>query len=232
MTTDQAKLILSRIQQRLEHLGLSRAKACKMANIGVDIIRDLDRRGTIPKLPSMLKLASVLGVSVEWLYGNTNEIEPAHPMEPPAAIQFSAPLPAATPSRIPIIGTAYGSMQEANGISGHPIGWVEAPPSLRSTPNAYAIYVDGDSMSPQHNPGELRFVDPNRPCRPGDSVIIKTQPNPSEPIHLTIKRLVSRNGDEVVTDQINPKRPATVTFRRNAVVSVDRVLTINEMFGV
>lgn len=227
-------IIRSRIESRLNDLGLSAAKACTLAGIGVDSIRDLKRRGTIPKRPAMMALAGVLKVDVDWLYG-IDDHQPAKEYVTVSARVGPMEIPAAAPGssqRIPICGIAYGSLHEASGIPEKPIGWVETPPGLRDIPGIYAVYVDGDSMAPQHNPGELRFVDPNRPVRPGDSVIIQSRSMQSGPIKLAIKRFVSRNPEGIIADQINSKRPGTITFMRSAVLSVDRVLTTNELFGV
>jgi len=220
--------ILARIDAAIKRQLTSRAAACEAAGLNPGYLRDAQRRHTRPKYEAVAALADVLGTTFEILwYGEAAKNGNTPSATPPPLLKASQD---AAIGKTPIIGIAYGSIQEASGLSSLPIGWVETPPALRGVPGAYAVYVDGDSMAPLHNPGELRFVDPNRPIRSGDSVIIRSRNNPSEPIKLAIKRFVGRTAKEIIADQLH--QPANISFKREAIVSIDRVLTINEIFGV
>ncbi len=103
------------------------------------------------------------------------------------------------------------------------------PAALSGSRQLYAIYVSGSSMAPMHGHGELRFVDPARPARPGDTVVVQTRPSSETGGETLLKIFVGRKDDKTVLRQLNPE--ATVEIPNRHVVSVHRVLTTNELFG-
>jgi phage repressor protein C with HTH and peptisase S24 domain len=140
------------------------------------------------------------------------------------------PARAAMERNVPVYGTAAGSLVGAFQITSETIDYVRRPPTLVGSKNAYAIYVVGDSMSPQHKNGELRFVHPDRPVRIGDTVIIQVRNGEHEPAQAFIKNLIRRTADRVVAEQLNP--PAEIEFKQQFVVAVHKVLGMNELFEV
>ncbi|MCV6548581.1 MAG: hypothetical protein OIF56_15085 [Cohaesibacter sp.] len=140
---------------------------------------------------------------------------------------------------IPVRGTAAGSMTGAMQLDENVIEFVRRPPSLTTAQNAFAIYVIGDSMHPEHKNGDLRFVHPDRPPKQGDSVIIETYNPSTEEKEVFIKEFVKRSGNEIICKQHNP--PAEVKFiipigeapekTDKYAISVFKVLTMNELLG-
>lgn len=51
--------------------------------------------------------------------------------------------------------------------------FVERPANLRGVANAFALYVDGDTMQPRYFAGELLYVNPNRPITPNCFVAVE-----------------------------------------------------------
>ena len=76
---------------------------------------------------------------------------------------------------VPVVGTAQagddGYWHELGYPTGHGEGRVRFP---SEDSNAYALRIKGDSMRPRIKPGEFVVVEPNKPCRPGDEVLVKT----------------------------------------------------------
>ncbi len=146
------------------------------------------------------------------------------------------------PRTIPVLGTAAGSALGAFEIGREAIDYVRRPPSLAGLKEIYAIYVVGDSMVPQHKPGELRIIHPNRPAVPGDSVVIQTYNAATNTREAFIKELVRDKGRFIVCKQHNP--PMEITYLRpngdptnnekndSYVIRVHKVLTMNELHGV
>jgi len=92
------------------------------------------------------------------------------------------------PRDLPILGQSRGGDDEyffGNGAD--VLSLTYRPIELLNVATAYAVYVHGDSMSPRFEPGELLYVDPVRPARPGDDVVIQMQDG-----HGYVKRLVRR----------------------------------------
>lgn len=137
--------------------------------------------------------------------------------------------PYGLPQDVPVRGVAAGSVVGAFVIDGV-IDRVRRPPGLSHSTNVYALYVTGTSMSPKYEPGDLIYVNPDRPAAPGDTVIIQTQNYENAPIQAWIKRLVSQNDEVVVAAQLNPE--SVVRYGYDTVISVHRVMKTNELFGV
>ena len=142
------------------------------------------------------------------------------------------PAIAQLPRDVPVYGTAAGSFlgQGAFQFEGGVIEFVRRPPALMGSKAVYALYVEGTSMSPEHNPGDLRFVHTTRPPRPGDSVIVQLRTKEDGEVEGYIGRYVKQTPQYLVIHKLNPE--STVQLKRDYVVAVHRVLTVNDMFGV
>lgn len=147
-----------------------------------------------------------------------------------------APIPyrAAMPRDVPVLRTARGANGEGAfdlNQTGGVVDRVLRGPGIAHSVGVFAIYVEGESMEPRHRPGELRYCDPNRPCRIGDDVVIVLDPaEPGRPPQAFLKELVRRTASEIVTRQSNPERE--VRFPADRVRQMIRVLTLNEVMGV
>ncbi len=73
------------------------------------------------------------------------------------------------------------------------------PDPLRDVKDAYAVRVHDECMSPVLEPGYLLYVDPTRPVRAGDNVIIQLKDG-----QAFIKRLVRRTEKALICKQFNP----------------------------
>jgi phage repressor protein C with HTH and peptisase S24 domain len=83
---------------------------------------------------------------------------------------------ARTMQRVPVIGYAQAGEKGYFDDAGFPAGsgWDElAFPDL-GDPNAYALEISGDSMSPVYRDGDRIIVSPNSPIRRGDRIVVKT----------------------------------------------------------
>ena len=111
------------------------------------------------------------------------------------------------------------------------IDMVRRPPGLAWAPNVYGIYMVGDSMLDRFSHGELIYVHPDRPSRPGDYVIIQiAAANDDDPAPVYVRRLVAQDGNVVVVEQTNPRQRMEINVED--IVKLHRILTTNELFGV
>lgn len=144
---------------------------------------------------------------------------------PNGRIARDMPMPSPTrPSKmIPVYGQAVGGVDGRYIFNGSVLDYVVCPPSLEGVPNAYAVYIDGESMSPRYRPGETVWVHPHKPARRGDDVIVQIHPNDeSEPPYGFVKELVGWAGDRLVLKQHNPS--GELSFSRIDVVSVHPIV--------
>lgn len=96
---------------------------------------------------------------------------------------------------LPVFGTAAaGEEQGAFQISsGGPIDYVFRPLSLQHNQDAFAIYVEGASMEPKFEAGDLIFIDSHKAPRPYDYVVIELQNEVGER-EAFIKRYLGQKG--------------------------------------
>jgi phage repressor protein C with HTH and peptisase S24 domain len=229
------KAMIERINQRLNELGLTPRAASLKGGGSADMFRlVLSGRSTNPRSDTLQKMANALETTTEWLLNGTDYTETEAEIHVPVA-DFS-PRPPASPSHstgVPIMGTALGAIVAGRFEGTHidePIEYVPTPPGLARVNGIYAVYVAGESMIPAHCPGDLRFASRHRPCAPGDTVIVHTRNHDSDPGQHYIKRLVGRDANAVTLEQFNPT--ASLTIEHRFIVSIHRVLTVNELFGV
>jgi len=111
-----------------------------------------------------------------------------------------------TPQRdLPIMGTVRGGSTGFYFNDGDPKEFVERPASLAGSTNAFALYVDGDSMEPRYFAGEVLFVNPNRPLTKNCFVAVELTDGRG-----LIKQFLRRNDDQVVLHQFNPAKDIKV----------------------
>ncbi|RIK91747.1 MAG: hypothetical protein DCC73_14895 [Proteobacteria bacterium] len=72
---DHRKLFLSRLDSRQEAVGLSDRALSLMVTGKPDLVRDLRRRKTLPRIDIMQRLAAALHCTVEYLMGETTIID-------------------------------------------------------------------------------------------------------------------------------------------------------------
>lgn len=142
-------------------------------------------------------------------------------------------------TRVPILGTAYGTeLEELDGIEttelmmSEVLDYVARPPSLANDEDAYAVTVIGDSQAPRFEAGEVAFVSPKAPVNPGDDVLVQLRDPEAQGdanqlaervTMVLLKRLVRRTAKFVELRQFNPDK----TF----IVPMDRVRRIHRVKG-
>lgn len=125
---------------------------------------------------------------------------------------------------IPVLGEAVGGVEGKYVFNGTVIDYIACPPSLENVRDAYAVYIDGESMWPRYKPGETVWVHPGKPARRGDDVIVQIQPpeDDGSPPWGYVKELVGWTGNKLKLLQYNPH--GDVEFDREVVVSVHPIV--------
>lgn len=141
------------------------------------------------------------------------------------AIIQASKMPSKTTARmLPVLGEAVGGADGRYIFNGSILDYVSCPPSLENVPNAYAVFIDGESMSPRYMPGETVWVHPSKPARRGDDVIVQVHPidDDGSPPFGYVKRFVGWTANKLVLHQFNPD--SAVEFDRAEVVSVHPIV--------
>lgn len=225
----------TRIKERLKELGVAASAVSLKATGSPDTIRSWLRHPDIsPRVDTLAKIAEQLQTTPEWLLGRTEDA-PA-PKAPPRQEVRTADIPAlsrtAMPADVPVMGTAAGSLLSgAFQLQGGVIDYVRRPPALSGARDIYALYIEGSSMEPRYFPGELVYVNPHKPPRIGDTVIVQEHNGDSGPVAASIGVLFKRATGTVVLRKYNPP-DAEITIAQTRIAAIHRVLTPNELFGV
>lgn len=194
--------------------------------------------GDEPSLKNLSAISEKFGVSLDWLQTGRGEL--------PQKIAASVETPmAATPekthnvdaqqqqnarigelvrgfSKIPIRGVAMGGEDGYVILGDQYLGDVLAPPALADIPDAYAVYMVGDSMLERYRHGEICFVHPYAPVRKDDDCVIQISMGEGDPPHGFVKRFISMDDKQLRVLQLNPRK--VLTFPRSRVLAVHRVI--------
>jgi phage repressor protein C with HTH and peptisase S24 domain len=110
-------------------------------------------------------------------------------------------LPSQAPRDLPVMGAVKGGAEGFYFNEGEAKEFVVRPPALGGVSNAFALYVDGESMEPRYYAGEMLYVNPNRPVTRGCFVAVEMDDGQG-----MIKQFVRRNDDHLVLTQFNPPK--------------------------
>lgn len=220
--------LIARIEERLTATKLSANAASEQAGLERTYIRNImNGKSRGPRGENAVRLAGVLGCSVEWLLGGGS----APAADDLMLTDAKVPLPSEMPRDLPVLGTAAGARSETEGavvMGGGPVEFLRRPAVLQGVQDAYVVYIVNDSMEPAFPHGEAACVHPHRPVKPGDNVVIQVRDENGD-TYAYVKTLVRRTSLEVVCKQHNPARE--IIFPRDSVVSLHKILTVAELIG-
>jgi phage repressor protein C with HTH and peptisase S24 domain len=130
---------------------------------------------------------------------------------------------------VEVRGVALGGSEGTFLFNGEVVDYMPRAPGLIGAPNAFALYVIGDSMAPRYEPGDMIFLDPGRPVRAGDDVVVELAGEHGEPGRCYIKRLIRRTPTRLVLKQFNPGQE--LLFATKDVRAIHRILSVGELIG-
>ncbi len=133
---------------------------------------------------------------------------------------------------VPVLGATVGGSEGDFLLNGLEVDRVRRPPALEAMGEAFALYVQGDSMWPWRAPGSLVYLHPARPPRTGDHVVVELHAEAEgEERPCYVKRLLGRSPTTLRLGQYNPPREdIEIPLRR--VRSLYRVMEWEELLGV
>ncbi|MBC7280012.1 LexA family transcriptional regulator [Hoeflea sp.] len=223
-----------RLEARLEELGLSASKVSRSATGSPDTIRSwLNHPERSPRVDTLAKVAAELDTTPEWLLGRSDIAEgPRRPASDVRPAQISPPSRDSMPADVPVMGTAAGSLLSGSfQFQGGVIDYVRRPPALSGARDIYALFVEGSSMEPRYFPGDLVYVNPHKPPRITDVVIVQEGNGDPTAVTASIGVLHKRANGAVILLKYNPAG-AEITIEMSRVIAIHKVLTPNELFGI
>ena len=136
------------------------------------------------------------------------------------------PTPPRPVAWIPVYGQAVGGKDGEFVLKGNQVSEVLAPPNLLHVPDAYAVYVVGDSMEPRYFAGETVFVNPRLPISRGAFVVAQISKAQETDPRAYLKRFLSQDAKRLRLEQYNPKK--ILEFPMSAVVAIHRIIMSSE----
>lgn len=228
----------ARIKERREYEKLSQQSLAEMLGVSRGAVAQWEAGNNDPTIDKIAALANALHVSVEWLLTGVGvvagEMSPIRLDGPPLDLAGKVPVPgiSSMPVDLPEIGVAAGGNNGDFSMNGETIDYKRRPPGLAANRRAFAIRVIGESMYPRFEEGELVYIDPMRPPRIGDYVLIELKPvRGGEPGHAYIKRLLAKTSTKLRLGQFNPARD-DIDLPLDRVLRVSTVLQLADLLGV
>jgi len=230
------------LSRRADELGITQTQIAERLGMAQQSISELFR-GNVASPRKWKSLATLLQIDEKDMLEMMNEAAPNNPgpragessIAPTAeTIRLSAiadsnarimaPIPPQMTERmIPVLGEAVGGSDGEYIFNGQVLEYIAAPPSLVNVRDAYAVFVDGESMYPRYRSGETVYAHPSRPARRGDDVIVQLRPtSEGSPPRGYVKEFVGWTAQNLVLSQHNPVRE--IRFAKDDVISVHPIV--------
>ncbi len=133
---------------------------------------------------------------------------------------------------VPILGTTVGGrMGDFEMNVGEPVDFARRPPRIEGRRDVFCLFVQGTSMAPWRQPGDLIYVEANRSPQNGDYVVIEMLPTNGDDIRAAyLKRLMGVTSTKLRVQQYSPAR--TFEIERSKVGRLLRVMDWSELLAV
>ncbi|MDB5406598.1 MAG: Repressor protein [Rhodospirillales bacterium] len=106
-----------------------------------------------------------------------------------------------TPKDLPILGTVSAAPEVLTFPSDQrPYGMTYRPFQLLGVPDVFATICSGEAMRPMYKPGQVLYLNPHEPVRPGDGVLIERKDETAVVREMRAARL-----DEVEVARYQPE---------------------------
>lgn len=225
----------SRIKEARQRVNLSQTALAKKFNLTRSAVSQWESGLTEPTPANLRSIAIETKVDYSWLAtGRGKELVPLNNYVGDTTkwiAKAEDPLENATRGgavglfqKIPIYGHAMGGKHGEFALNGNKISDILAPPDLYDVPDAFAVYIVGDTMKPIFLAGYKAYVHPTFPVRDGDFVVVQILSEERDAIKplAYVKKFVSMDDKHIRLEQLNPKK--ILEFPRNRVVKVQKII--------
>jgi phage repressor protein C with HTH and peptisase S24 domain len=135
------------------------------------------------------------------------------------------------PLDVPVLGTAVGGSSGDFTLNNGVVDYARRPPGVARNKAVFCVFVRGDSMEPRFEAGDLLYINPARPARNGDDVLVEMHPDQQgEPGAAYIKRLEGQTPTKLILRQFNPTKRIEIPIVR--VLRVCPILRTSELLGL
>jgi phage repressor protein C with HTH and peptisase S24 domain len=188
--------ISDRIRERLAALSIKQREAARRADMPESTLRNiLSGTSESPRGITLNKLVAALETTERWLLTGEHDDAPRTKGQPIHYIPGEEVVLTGREQLLPVYSGAAAGLGKII-VSPDIVDRVAMPAALKDVKNAYGIMVDGESMVPVFDPGDIAWVNPHlRPMRGKNHVFYHTPPL-GEDAEAIIKRLDGWNDRE------------------------------------
>lgn len=142
------------------------------------------------------------------------------------------PLRQDMPKDVPVYGTGQGGDGDGDfELNGQIVDYVRRPPRIAGRRDVFAIYLQGRSMWPWRDSGQLVYAETARAAKNLDFVIVEMKPTPSDDVRpALVKRLLAVTPNKVKLEQFNPAKTIEIDGRK--ILKIYRIMDWDELLGV
>lgn len=241
------RLFLDRLRELMDAKGLSMHALSKAIGANPGYVRDIfdSEKNTRPTGDKLAAMAEQLGSTTDYLIGRAETPDPVR-SEVGLLADRRLPLtsdPSTVGPPIPLVGTGDCAsldvlveggkrkvkVERSSFDPDYTVRYIRRPPALMGARDIYAIEFHGDSMVRRFEPGDIGLVDPGRPVRAGDYVLVQLREHEGSKAvgSVLAKRLVRQNAYEYVLEQFNPE--LTFIIPKEDVVRIHRIMRPNDL---
>lgn len=206
--------------------GITQAELARRSGIGINAIQKY-ASGAVrnPREGVIERIAHALKVEKAWLWGKNGMTAGGQFMLRDNSMKGEPGAPGAPLMDVPVYATAPTSLWGVMSLRLSPIDRVERRTGISGAPGVFAIYMQDDCMAPRYRKGEIVYIHPDRPARPGGYALVTLADG-----HVMVRLLVAADPDSVTVEQHTPH--AIDVLRLADIASMAHALTPNELAGV
>ncbi len=196
----------SRLTKAIDASGLKKVDFCRQIRIAPAQLSPYISEGMVPRHDLLVRMAKVLGVTVDWLLTGRDHRTPVIAEEPATYGGMRGRL-------LPVLDWVQAGRMTTV-VDPYPYAGVAEDYLAANVKGkrCFALKVRGDSMEPEFREGDLIVVDPDRQPQAGEFVVVKSD----EEGEATFKKYVRLRGEAYlrpVNQQNYPDIKLTDTHR-------------------
>ena len=199
-SADRMQIFGSRLNGCRLRKGWTQTDLASAVGASLRSVQVWEKGENLPSPKKMRTLCEVLEVDVDFLTGGNSK--------DPVPRTHGGPY-FGTRKEAPII--SWASAGTSNSFEDQGLAVDHVPTSCKD-PNCYALTIEGDSMLPRFEPGDVVVAMPNVEARNGDLVIAKVQDGSA---YFKIYHRKGANGDMVQLTSYNDQRYPPMEFHRS-----------------
>jgi transcriptional regulator with XRE-family HTH domain len=182
-------------QEALRRVGTSQADLARHLDLPPSAVSRMLRGERQMKIQEALRVAQFLGVPQDEVVRHAGAEGPPAALGP---VRRGRP-PGSGLAQAHRVGDSNDMIPIRRSGEEVPVGYTPRPANLAGVRDAYAVYVETQSLTPRYEPGWLLHVNPFKPAIKGRDVVVRTKNGT-----MLIRQFGGWDGDTLILRQLTP----------------------------